>query len=234
MIKTSVQLSAIALFLFACSPFVMHVDDQLKIQGTELKVKGLQGWQICRVLSFGEFKTSKVKGGWKTGTEFHLLINFKNAQQKFSFTQFNGSGESVEVYCAGNLNMKSVKLLRTQIDIPLDVDDFFKAQIILNDPDSKWELTLTNPNEIAFEKSSHGELVGKDQTYAISPVRELEKGSLGPKVIGYKFTLDDVSVAAVQTLNGGKVWLSNHLTGDEKIVLAAASSALMFRDDLDK
>lgn len=218
----------------ACSVAVMKVDENLKTNSTVMKVKGLQGWQIRRVIKFGEFKTSKIKGGWKTGSNIHFLVDYKDASQKYEFTQFDGENNSLKLYCAGDLTMFSTPFPKTDIKIPLNVEDVFKAHIQSVDTNEEWELTMTNPNEIAFQGLSAGELVGKGHVYQIQPVRKLEKGSLGPKIIGYKFVKENKSIAAVQTLGSGKVWMWDELIFTDKLVLAAACSALMIRDDLDE
>ena len=211
----------------ACSIVVMEVDENLKSNCTIMKVKGLQGWQLRRVIKFGEFKTSKIKGGWKTGSNIHFLVDYKDASQKFEFTQFDGANNTLHVFCAGDLTMFSTHFPKTEFKIPLNVEDVFKAHIQSDDSDEKWELTMTNPNEIAFQGLSLGELIGDRQVYQIYPVRKLEKGSLGPKIIGYKFEKESESVVAVQTLGSGKVWMSDELINKDKLVLAAACSALM-------
>lgn len=230
--KTSL-IVLVCLLVWSCEPAMMRVDDILKTDAERMDVSGKQGWQFNQVIRFGEFHTSEVKGGWQTGYDIHFVLDFKKAEEKFSFSQFDGSDTKARVFCIGTLNMSEVGLRKSRISVPLDVEDLFHAQIFLESDTLGWDLLLYNPNEIMFEASAKGELKKKEQAIVIQPVRDLEKGSLGPQIVGYLFIDRGAPVCAVQILNNGIVWMRSGLDPELRLVLAAASSALMLRDDLD-
>lgn len=219
--------------ILSCNPVVMKVNDNLKENSIALEVSGKQGWQINRVLRFGEFKTSKVKGGWKTGSSLHFIINFEEVEQKYRFDQYDTLGNKTKVYCVGSLEADHFEALGGIFTIPIDVKDVFTAKIVADSNKTIWELILFNPNRIAFTDDVKGELKIENVLFEIQPVRELEQGSLGPKIIGYDFHLNKEIVGAVQTLDNGMVWLSDKLDSGQRIILASACSALMLRDDLE-
>jgi len=219
--------------LLSCNPAKMKVSDNLKENSTELEVSDKQGWQLNRVLRFGEFKTSKVKGGWQTGSNFHFIIDFQEIEQKYSFDQKDSLGNKTNVYCVATLKADHFKALDGLVTVPVEAEDVFNAKIVANSGQSIWELTLFNPNRIAFSEDTKGELKFENMHYEIKPVRELEQGSFGPRIIGYDFHLDNQVVAAVQTLDNGMVWLNNNLDADQRLILASACSAIMLREDLE-
>lgn len=221
------------LAIFGCKPVLMKIDPHLKSTSQPMKVTGIQGWQLKKVIRFGEFSTSIIKGGWKTGSSFHFLANFENAEQKYSYTQYDADGFSTEVFCVGKMKKTKVQVLTTKITIPIDVSDLFSSKILIVADSTIIDLVLYNPNEIMFEDASEGYLTGLDVDFQILPNRELEKGSFGPKIIGYEFHDEDQVVAAIQLLNGGIVWLNESLNSRDKLVLASACTALLLRDNLD-
>jgi len=219
--------------LFACNPAIMKVNPELKKNANALKVKGKQGWQFNRVLKYGQFKTSPVKGGWKTGTSIHFIMDFKEAEQRFKFNQMDTLGNKTKVYCVGKLNADDIDVLGGMLEIPVDVKDVFAATIIADSGKSHWKLVVYNIHQVAFTPEVKGELKFEDYKYNVKPVRELEQGSFGPRIIGFEFLLNEKIVAAVQTMDNGIVWLSNQLADDHKLIISSACSALMLRDDLD-
>jgi hypothetical protein len=218
--------------IIGCKPVIMNIDPHLKSTSQPMKVIGTQGWQLKKVIKFGEFETSIIKGGWQTGSSFHFLADFEKSQQKYSYIQYDGNGNSTQVFCVGKMKRTKVHVLNSKISIPIDVTDLFTTKIIIDSDSNVIDLVLYNPNEMMFEDSSEGYLTGPMMNYRILPNRELETGSFGPKIIGYEFHDDGQIVAAVQLLNGGIVWLNDSLNGRDKLVLASACTAILLRDEL--
>jgi hypothetical protein len=50
--------------LASCTSVKLSVPSQFSSQATKMPVKGIQGWQINQQLTFGPYKTSKIKRGW--------------------------------------------------------------------------------------------------------------------------------------------------------------------------
>lgn len=219
--------------LLSCNRAKMKVSDYLKANSTELEVSGKQGWQLNRMLRFGEFKTSEVKGGWQTGSSFHFIIDYQDAEQKYSFDQYDSLGNKTNVYCVATLSAEHFKTLDGLVTIPVNAEDLFTAKIVANSGNSIWDLILVNPNRVAFSEETKGELKNGNMQYEIKPVRELEQGSFGPRIIGYDFHYNNQVVAAVQTMDNGIVWISKNLDAEQRLILASACSAIMLREDLE-
>jgi hypothetical protein len=49
--------------------------------------------------------------------------------------------------------------------------------------------------------------------------------------LGFEYKAEGRSVGAVQIFNNGKVWIRNGLLEEQKLVLAALSTALMIRNN---
>jgi hypothetical protein len=48
----------------SCTAVKLSVPSQFSSQSTKMPVKGINGWQINQQLTFGNYKTSKIKRGW--------------------------------------------------------------------------------------------------------------------------------------------------------------------------
>lgn len=59
------------------------------------KARGKNGWQINQVISFGEYKTGKIKRGWTFSYDIPFILSFKGAKEKMDFQQLDYKGNSI-------------------------------------------------------------------------------------------------------------------------------------------
>jgi hypothetical protein len=228
----------IALFLVVlvgCKAPQMYVAPTLKNDGETLSVKGRQGFQIGRSLSFGEYATSKVKQGWVKGYDIPFFVRFQGMKEKMSFQQFNESGQMAEVYSVGKFRSTELPFVKDHFNIILKEKNHFAGTIILNGGEESWEFLLYNPDGESFKDAKAGFVQNNHEIIEVKGVTQLENGNyFSPKFLGYEFVYKDQAIGAVETINNGKVWFKNDLPDDLKLVLASLSSSLLLRTSLEE
>lgn len=228
----------IALFLVVlvgCKTPQMYVVPTLKNDSETLSVKGRQGFQIGRHLSFGGYATSKVKQGWVKGYDIPFFVRFQGMKEKLSFQQFGRNGEMAEVYSVGKFRSTELPFIREHFNIVLKEKNHFAGTVILNSGQDVWEFLLYNPDGELFKDEKAGFVQNNHEVIEVKGVTHLENGSnLSSKFLGYEFIHHEKTIGAVETVNNGKVWFKNDLPDDLKLVLASLSSSLLLRTSLEE
>lgn len=84
-------------------------------------------------------------------------------------------------------------------------------------------------------KKFKGELSNRHTTYTILPVYKFEDAKLPMSdVVGYEFKDGEKVVGAVQVVNNGKVWVSQQLSADARMVLASGMASLLLYEKLNE
>jgi hypothetical protein len=213
----------------------MYVAPTLKNDSETFSVKGRQGFQIGRRLSFGEYATGKVKQGWVKGYDIPFFVRFQGMKEKLSFHQFDESGQMAEVYSVGKFRSTELPLLKNYFNIILKEKNQFAGTVILNGGQDVWEFLLYNPDGESFRSTKAGFVQNNHEVIEVKGVTQLENGSnLSSKFLGYEFIHHEKTIGAVETINNGKVWLKNDLPDELKLVLASLSSSLLLRTSLEE
>jgi hypothetical protein len=116
----------IIIALSSCTAAKLSVPQQFSSQATKMHVTGLNGWMINQQLSFGNYKTSKIKRGWdfkgsmqytkfRTSPEemilrvFNIETDNKSSLQKnkFQYTIEDGNGVA-EIYATEKFTEKQL------------------------------------------------------------------------------------------------------------------------------
>ena len=228
----------IALFLFVlvgCKTPQMYVATTLKNNSETLSVKGRQGFQIGRKLSFGEYVTSKVKQGWVKGYDIPFFVRFQGMKEKLSFLQYGRGGELAEVYSVGKFRSTELPFIRDYFNIILKEKNHFAGTVILNGGQDVWEFLLYNPVGELLKGEKAGFVKNNHEVIEVKGVTQLENGkNFSSKFLGYEFIYHGKAIGAVETVNNGKVWFKNNLPDDLKLVLASLSSSLLLRTSLEE
>jgi hypothetical protein len=228
----------IALFLVVivgCTTPQMYVAPTLKSDSENLSVKGRQGFQIGRSLSFGEYATSKVKQGWVKGYDIPFIVRFQGMKEKLSFQQFNASGQIAEVYSVGKFRSTELPFIKDYFNIILKEKNHFAGIVILNGGQNVWEFLLYNPDGELLKSAKAGFIQNNKEIIEVKGVTQLENGNnFSSKFLGYEFVFHGNAIGAVETVNNGKVWFKNDLPDDLKLVLASLSSSLLLRTSLEE
>jgi len=215
--------------------------NDLRENAIEMKVTGRKGWTFNKCLKFGRFYTSKFySGSMKTDSEepgnngwhFNLFEeSYSNTKQHFQFKQYDSLGNSAEVMCTAMRNAKTIHYTKSLSGEDVYVDDY-KVDIYLNGLEYK----------IVFSKDSIYSILidGKLITIIHDYKYDLKEKQIFEGIL---FKQDNLVVAAVNTLsngiywsknmNEGLVWIRNNLENNCKLLIAAISTAILLKPNLE-
>ena len=237
--KTLFFAGLITFCTISCRTAEVAVDRDLG-NGTETYVvKGKQGFQIGQFISFGNFKTGKVKRGWTFSYSVPFLVKFSGAKEKISFEQFDGNGNSAEVALVSRFKETEYQPIEDYFSVSLKYRNYFAGIIKLKDTEQPWDFIVHNVSGTSSGVSQNGTagFVRSNHTKVdITGIRELKDSHsflTQNDVYGYEFRLNGKVIGAVSTINNGKVWLQKDLSDDLKLILASVSSGLMLRNHIE-
>lgn len=219
--------------LSACKPAEVAVNPDLKAEA--MAVKGRNGLQIGQVIRYGNYTTGKVRRGWTQSYDLPFVLRFQGAKEKMSFTQYGADGQVAHVVCVSKFKSTELELVRDFFGIPLEYQNFFAGNIGIGV--TNWDFVLHNPNgDFLREKASAGFAKSGSKRIDIQAIRAL-KGQPGwmdqLTVYGHEFLMEGKVVAAVSTVNRGKVWIDETLDNETKVVVAAIATGVLLRTDVE-
>jgi hypothetical protein len=170
-------------------------------------------------LSFGAWRTSQVHEGLTWNFGYRLLgIEARYGQQPYRMTISSGA-----VHVQGECITRSLALSRKE----LSVDPAFGNLPALSCGFAGADEGILLLRSTALNAESGEIHFGGDRwavrsvdSFAGSPVRSTEP-------VGYEFSVGDDVVAAVETINSGRVWISPALSPEDQARVAALAAALL-------
>lgn len=235
--------------LMACTTPQMLINEQLARQSIPMDVKGRQGWMLKQEISFGSYMSDRVQRGWTQTHGWDLyLARLQNAKDKYSFTLFDTAADVRAAYTvSASRHIKGIDLpigqllgesvhpaLRELASFSMQAQDVFAASLYNNQWQEAWHLMILNPDDIR-KNGRYAGLLMSDQQESIElvPVRSLQNGkTIGTDIVGFDFVRQDRTLASVELLNNGRVWIDQSLEAGERLVLASASATLLLQHDL--
>ena len=226
--------------LAGCSSPMIRVSDNLKSNTLIMDVRGVQGWQINQVITYGDYITSKVKRSWDSGYSYDFFVRFEAAKNKLSFLQVMPGG-AAEVSAVGKIENTEIDLLNGYLSYPLHYKNYFTGLIVPRYKDNSWQFIIHNPsgapiNDLFDKDLSCGYAKDdKGNEIKIMAVRELKDqvNLIKFEHYGFEFYYNDVSIATVETINNCRVWIKNDLPEDIKLIVASMSKSLLLRHSLE-
>jgi hypothetical protein len=220
------------LFIQACTVPYMQVDPALSARAPAMPVAGRQGWLVNQQLSFGEFSSGPVKRSWTTGYNIPFIVRFSGAKEKLGFSFRNAQGGQAELFCVGKLREIDLPVLNKAFEVNLKTTDVFTCAIALGD--ESFEFYSENLNQNPRLGEITGQLQGPGLDIALRPVGKLEGGqsSWSTTALGYELQQEGETLAAVETLNNGRVWINPGLPDSQQLIVAGVASALLLRSSL--
>jgi hypothetical protein len=222
--------------LFSCKPAELVLDPSLTAKA--MPVKGRQGLMIGQVVSYGAYKTGKVRRGWTGSYDLPFIVRFRGAREKLSYVQYSPGGMQAEVACVSRFKSTELTLLKDFFNIPLNLKNYFAGTITFGEGGATWDFILHNPDgDFLRKKESAGYIQNGSERIEINALREL-KGQ--PKwmneltVYGHEFYYEGKVAGAVSTINKGTVWIDPALSPEVKTVLAAVATGLLLRTDVEE
>ena len=227
----------LTLFLAGCSTPQMRVDPALTAQAPALPVSGRNGWLVEQVLSFGEFTSGPVSRGWTKGYDYPFFIRFTGAREKMRFAVRDRSGNEAMVHCAGKLREQDLRLFREYFDVNIGTTDTFIGTVALNGG-RQYDFHVENLNtqQNLGYRPLEGTLRGGGDPIEVRAVWHLASGQrwLDTQPIGVEFLRAGRVIGAVETVNEGRVWISEDQGGEDRLLLASLAAALLLRSDLSE
>lgn len=230
--KTPMLLLAASLLLSACKDYQIALQPDLRENAQLMTVKGRQGNMINQKVSFGEFYTDRVARGWTFKYNIPFIVRFEGAQEKLSFTQYDAAGNKAVVSAVGKFRSAELNLLGSFFNIPLNYKNYFAGSIYLPHTERAYDFVVYNPEANFVLLPTKGQLQSGDLRIDISGVTKLHDQKVwNIDNLGFEYFKGSQAVGAAQIFNDGKVWMRNGLDADERLVLAALSTALMIRNN---
>ncbi|HEU4472351.1 MAG TPA: hypothetical protein VFR58_14765 [Flavisolibacter sp.] len=209
--KAILYLASALLGLAGCSTLKMSVSDELKAANDEYVVKGRQGILVNQKLSFGDYRTTKVKRSWTKGGNGRtgiglggttqqdwvniISVEYIKRKQTVNFSLSDGQLNS-DVYCVSRFNAEDLQIGKKEnslLNIGLDLfgkggssESSYYVQIFTGNDAEPWQLLLDNQASQSRSRTYTGYLVkGRDEYYTIHPVTKLDhKGKTGNTLMG--------------------------------------------------
>ncbi|QRR03545.1 hypothetical protein [Dyadobacter sandarakinus] len=229
----------LAAIAFSCRTAEVSVHNDLKTGAEVYTVKGRQGFQVGQVLSFGDFKTSKVNRGWTFGYSIPFIVSFQGASEKLSFRQLDQHGGQAEVVLVSKFRETELAVAKDYFSVSLHYKNYFAGAIKLDHAESSWDFIVYNADGAGrgFGNRETSGFVRNGRTRIdIRAINSLEGSSeilTYNSVYGYEFTQGGKVIAAVSTINNGKVWMKEGLDAETRLVLAGICSGLMLRNQVE-
>lgn len=221
----------------ACQSSRIALESDFTKNSSGMPVKGRNGLQIGQKISFGEFKTDKVKRGWTKGYDVPFRVRFRGAKEKMSFTQYGPNGMEAGVACISRFKSTELTLARDYFSVPVDIDNTFAGSISFDTDHNVWDFIVYNPNgDFLRDQASSGFAQNDTRRIELKAIRGLVGQPQWLKelsIYGHEFLMDGKIVAAVSTVNKGTVWMSEDLDSEAKTVIAAIATGLLLRTDVE-
>lgn len=224
-----------ALLLSACKTPQPQLSPEIQnLSG--MTVKGRNGFQIGQTLQFGKYRTDKVRRGWTGSYDYPFVVRFSGAKEKLSFTQFGPQGVHAEVACISKFKGVELTVVNEYFQLPLVYKNYFAGNIAFKH--SSWDFILHNPNgDFARLRESAGFAQDGSRRIEIAAIRGLEGQPNWMQhltVYGHEFRMNGKVVGAVSTINKGEVWIDESLDAEAKTVVAALSTGILLRRDVEE
>ncbi len=218
--------------VFSCKTPDLVLSENLNQNTTVYDVKGRQGWHFNQTIRYGGYTTSKVKRGWNLGYNFPFAISFKGAKEKLNYTQSIPSGKSANVLCIGKFSATEIPLINDFFAITLKREDYFAGSI--KNETINWDFIVYEPDGNSLEGITSGLIVNQNNKAEKITIRAVKKikgqaNWINIDVNGYEFIQNDKAIGATSLLNSGRVWISNDINDEIRLVLSSVMTGLIVR-----
>ncbi len=251
-----------ATFFTGCKPFKLAVSEDLKSAHDEYEVKGKDGIMIKQKLSFGEFKTTKVKRSWTKGSSGLKGIGFGTPyqdnwvniisteyirkKQTVNFSLTDGQLSS-DVYCVSKFNSKDFQLGAREnsiVNIGLDIfgngyssTSTYYVQLFTKGDERPWQLLLDNEEAQFRSREYIGYLAKtKDEYYTIHPATKIEKngktGSTLAGAVGFEIRDPKGNTVAAVSMMNKGMVFMGKRSTEERFLLANVCAALLLQQHI--
>jgi len=208
------------------------LESSFKQEAEELPIEGRKFFKPNGRFMIGSYLVTDIKRGWRKSSGFSLFIYEKvKASQQYQLSVQDNTGQKWNIYAAADLQEKSLNMGGWKFDVAPNLE--YYASYFTSPESNAWRFITADPGHYMARKDFRGELSNAEMTFKVIPVYKFEGNNFpASDIIGYEFLLDDEAQAAVQVLNGGKVWMKPGLSSDLKMVIASAAASLLLYEKL--
>ncbi len=223
------------------------ISDSLAANSEKLNVKmGTQWFGKMWKFRFGDYEVVSSKLGWtKTSTKsnFFNTKTESKSTEKFSFVLTNKTNDSAMVNAANNIDSKMIKELEILPNVFWGTNELveenrnFSAFITINrDSTETWTLLMNIARSSNARDKYDAFLTNGERKIFVIPTTSNRNGgdSRTFPARGYEFIENGQSISALQYYAGGAlgmnkniIWIHNSPNEKMKLVLAAATTALL-------
>ena len=223
------------------------ISDTLSANADRMPVKmGVQWMGKMWKFHFGDYAVVSSKMGWTTYSSKSNLFNTKTeskTREKFSFIMTGRLNDSAVVNAANNLEIQSMQEIEILPHVYTGNNEVLKQArnftafiTINNDSASTWALLMNVIRTSVNENSYDAFLTDGVRKILITPSTSNKNGTDSRKMpaLGYEFFENGSSIGALQYYGGGMlgmnkniVWINKNLDNKTKLLLAAASTAIL-------
>jgi hypothetical protein len=203
--------------------------DVLRNSAEEMKVSGRSGWTFKKSVAYGPFHTGTFSTGSakvnndrpRRGPVVDEITRYTTANQDFHFTQYDSAGDSISVQCIATRTAKTAQYSNLLADVISS--DIYEIHVSKNNGE-KVSLTYIKGTPLAVS-------FGKD---TVTMTDEYKYDTKEKMVFqGILFTKSKETVAAVSLMDEGLVWIKKDLDNEWKLLIAAISTAMLVRPNLE-
>lgn len=238
-------LIVLSLCLSACTTPQMLLQEQLASETTPMPVRGRQGWLMHQQLTFGKYRAENVERGWTFSYGIDLLLTeLQAARQKFSFTLIDEQEQRFTVMSAHQLKGLEIPLNRFApqarpavqglLSLTVQTQDMMAATLYDHQQQTSWHMLMMHPDDLRKNGKYVGLLSHESAVpIHIVPVRKLTGQKIwGGDIVGFEFQQEGRTLAAVETLNQGRIWIHQNLETEQQMLLAAACATLLLQEEI--
>lgn len=213
--------------LGACQTAQMPVPETLAA-APRMNVQGRQGWKIDQRLRFGPYEANDVSRSWTRGGDIQVrTVSASGRRQNYAFTLREGGQERWRVECDANLVRAGIEVGGVEVE-PLSRSALECRLNSLDGAAGPWFLTLTEQHE----RPLAGTVRSDTRTLQVQGTNRLERSLPAGYTTGYEIGAQGGTLAAVEVVNAGAVWLQPGLDPVQSSLLSAVAAALLLLEDL--
>lgn len=224
------------LALASCTPLRLALDPGLEGQSTCYPVQGRQQFRFKPRLQYGPYSTIKVRRGAVTSYQVNLRVRFSGAAQRMRILQRRNDQAGVDtVMTYARFKQSDVPILQGRLALPLSYSHLLTGEIRCT-AEPLAEFVLFRPETTLRRQSLCGHLdIPGQPLIEIHSIRTLEGNRrwLGATHAGLRYEQDGRVLGQISLLNRGEVCLASGLPPRIEQCLAAMSTALLLKQNLE-
>ena len=227
--------AALVFLSTSCTPIRLALDPGLQGSSDCYPVQGRQQLRFKIQLKYGPYATLKVRRGPVNSYQAQVGIRFSGANQRMRIIQSAGDGAKDTVTTYARFKQSDVPLWQGRIALPLSYSHLLTGEI-RSAGEPLAEFVLFRPEATTRRQTLCGHLdIPGQALIEIHSMRTLEGNHrwLGATHAGLRYEQDGRVLGQISLINRGEVCLARNLPPRVERCLAAMSTALLLKQNLE-